>query len=110
MIDDKMEVVIRRLHAKTASGELRWNESHNGKEYQANFSRHTVGLSMNEEGIIYLRLYDSFGKLLEQTSDYEVTNSSYYGLADVVKQLYEQARRQALGVDDALDELLGELN
>jgi len=114
---DKMSKIVQRVHDLTQSGNLCWEETEKEGVYQAAFPDNTVRIreiyTLNEyeehTGIDYeLSIYNEEGKLLEQVKDTDIA-SVYREAFATMKKTYESARRLALGVDTALDNLIGHL-
>ncbi|WP_089729312.1 hypothetical protein [Candidatus Thiosymbion oneisti] len=59
-----------------------------------------------------VEIYNSEGRLVEAATSDEMKDELHEGIniAEVLKELYELARRQALGIDNALDDLLSRLS
>ena len=93
MAFDKLATLLVELIQKTNNGSLRWEATAAEGVYQVSFPRFTVQISERGNDFV-LTILNSEGTLLEEAAD----------------QLYVNARRQALGVDAALDELLNELS
>jgi hypothetical protein len=108
MAYEKLTKILIELIQKTDSGSLAWEPTAEEGVYQVSFPRFTVQLSSNGADIV-LSILNSEGTVIEEASDPEFTDhitDAYVAM----KQLYANARRRALGVDAALDELLEELS
>lgn len=112
--------LLDRLIKKTEAGELKWEETAASNAFQVSFPNYTVILSEVESGddaIDYVvELVNSDGRIIDRFSDVTLQqtdpNTSGERLLHFnrMKGLFEASRRQALGVDQALDELLRELD
>ena len=112
--EERMLKLIERLSIKTHEGQLHWERTANPSIFQTSFPSYVVRLNVRQEAdstpdyVITVRGQD--GTVLEQTSDVEISkavpsSNAYTVMAD----LFARARRQALGVNEALDSLLSEL-
>ncbi|MGE5270661.1 MAG: hypothetical protein ACM3JG_13420 [Thiohalocapsa sp.] len=111
--------LLDRLIQKTDAGELAWEETAAGDAFQVSFPNYAVILSEAETPttIDYVvELVNADGRIIDRFSDVTLERtdpSSQRGGPrhfDRMKALFEVARRQALGVDKALDEILRELD
>ena len=96
------------LIQKTNNGSLRWEATAAEGVYQVSFPRFTVQISERGNDFV-LTILNSEGTLLEEAADPEFQGKIENPFSRM-QQLYVNARRQALGVDAALDELLNELS
>jgi hypothetical protein len=112
--EGRMLKLVQRLHAKTKAGEIQWERTSSRDTFQSAFPNYVVRVFVRtepeESPDYYVAIRDQAGTLIEQASDeaidMAVPNAKAY---DLMTDLYTMARRQALGVDKALDSLLGEL-
>lgn len=109
MSDIKYREIVDLLLDKTENGELIWRETAESETIQVSFSMYSI--TINQTSTIWSQLnyeisiYNSEGKKID--SFYALTlGSDYLGR---VSLLYQKARRQALGADKALDEILNAL-
>lgn len=117
MEQQKMLDLINRLYDKTISEELKWEETGKENSFQVSFSNFT--LRINDERVLFmlgrplgtrggylLDIHNWQGNLIEtiNSSDFEGSN-----IEEKMKTIYEEARRQVMNVDKAIDELLEEL-
>lgn len=113
MSDDKLRMLIKRLLVKTIAGEVRWSETPSQEAFQASFPSYSVEVEC-AGGATYFRVYNSEGRVLDWTSDKVIEHEDKENFdesddAEKLIELYGLARRQALGVERALDELLATL-
>ncbi|MBM4326836.1 MAG: hypothetical protein FJ118_06690 [Deltaproteobacteria bacterium] len=112
-IERKFKELVMKLHARTQQGEIPWETTAGPDTFQVAFPDYSVSLSLDEDGwkVTYvLSIRNDQGNIIEVIrSDMEGEISDEYGLQKAMKELYEQARRQALGVEKAIDDLLGHL-
>lgn len=115
MADLKVYRLIIRLDEKTKNGELKWESTITGGEFQVSFKDYSVGIveyDNRRTNVIdmHLKIYDSKGELIEVASDTDFQDNPHTPKAyDMFASIYDGARRMALGVDDALDAILSEL-
>jgi hypothetical protein len=96
MADDKIVRLVRLLFEKTKAGEIGWEETSNLNIFQCSVSNYSILISRQT-----LTVCDEEGKIIEEVD----------GLAPLqegvrLSELFELARRQAMGVERALDEIL----
>lgn len=108
----KFAMLVRKLHEKTIGAELEWEPTDEDGVFQVAFPEFTIRVSMHQVSdvdVYYLiSIHDSRGNLIEQVNDEQLKEDipdSYV----LMKAMYEAARRKALGVDEALDNILSQL-
>jgi hypothetical protein len=106
---EKIIKIIKKLDAKTSSKEVSWEKTSSDNEFQASFSHISVRLMRAANDLCYVNIYNLYGVSVEEVSDYELSDNGYEDEAGLLTALYEKAKRQALGVDEVLDELLDKL-
>src|SRR5690242_4228346 len=113
MATSKYVQVVNRLIDKTSKNELEWKETADGNGYQVAFPEYS--LVLREEDVDYIiYIINSEGVVVDQFSDVDLDRDEGLTGADLryyplMKDLFYSARRQALGVDRALDAILKEL-
>lgn len=116
--NDKRAALAERLYHKTKEGALKWEATAEDGVYQVAFPGYALHIGereRNSEPFIFVRLYDADGTLMEDYDDgdlKEMIPSSVpgsIGFYTLLSELYSGARRAALGVDRALDNILKEL-
>lgn len=108
MANDKLHKLIDRLLVKTIAMELKWSETSSQEAFQVSFSSYSVEVE-HSDNTTYMRIYNSDGKVLDWTSDNVMRRDVSWNSTTAIRkleELYQLARRQALGVDKALDDLL----
>src|SRR6267142_6749325 len=108
MEDTKAKEFFEGVLSKTRAGRIRWQPTAEESEYIAAIGGQFT-LSVSEADDPYpsyaLVLKDQEGRVLTRTATGDA------GINSVgVRELYETARRQALRVDDKIDQVLGELS
>jgi hypothetical protein len=119
-VEEKLWELVQRLLKKTDANSVSWETTPNKNTFQTAFPRFTVRISEKCPEVgdpdYYIAIYDERGRVIEQASDVDLRRSLFphqEGTGDVFKtmrELYGKARRIALGVDTALDDLLGSLD
>ena len=69
------------------------------------FPNYSIEIQRTRQGDLLLKIHNESGQVIEELSDSQAYTLGFKGMP----QLFELARRQAMNVDQALDELLGEL-
>jgi hypothetical protein len=113
MAYEKLAKLLAELIKHTEFGNLKWERTAANGVYQCSFPQYTVQLSEttadNLDATFQLTILDSEGTVIERA-----THPDFAGAMPTpytqMKHLYEMARRQALGVDNAIDALLKELS
>ena len=107
-------ILVERLHERTLINRLIWEKTVNAGVYQVVFGVHSIQVSKREDlddwgrllgHSFSIEIYDEEGTVIEEISSRDLEESA----SQKLKELYELARRQAMGVDKILDSLLSEL-
>lgn len=110
----KAEQFVRRICAKTMDGALRWQRMSTMGLFQTIFSSYILqfGFFQTHDGDFYqMQLFDGDGDLLDSYRDDDFgRTASLDSMQEVMKEAYDVARRSALGVEKAIDDILEELN
>lgn len=108
----KLAMLLDALYDKTNSGAIGWDESAHSNSYETSFPNYSVLLNNDKSqgrDVFILYIIDANGDVVEEASDADF--SEFIGDPySKMKDMYETARRQAKGVDQALDEILKELD
>lgn len=104
-MDDKLRKLVDRLLKKTQAGELRWSETSSPESFQTSFPDYSIEVEKNKD-LVLLRIYNSDGRIIESVVE---KVSSFRDDAEALSELHDAARRQALGVEKALDDILASL-
>ncbi|QQS36834.1 MAG: hypothetical protein IPM56_02420 [Ignavibacteriales bacterium] len=114
MEKNKLITLVEKLSSRSIKGELDWEQTDKEGIFQLTLAKYTIRISAHtsEEDPtsldIFLTIYNEEGTLIERTVDYDLKNdiqNSY----QVFKEIYNNARRKAMGVDKALDDILTSL-
>jgi len=117
MAYSKLLKVVKQLGTRTSEGSVAWEET--GKEgvFQASFPNYSVRISRSwhdfeESYDYYLRLYNQNGSVIEEVTQAGLAGPDLSGpeAYQLLEELYEGARRKAMGVDQALDTILDNLD
>ncbi len=111
---EKIAKVVDSLIVNTELGKIKWKESsleRVGFEYSTQST--TVTITCEEDynsgqSIVVLKIYNDEGRLVESVNDYELSEFIRQPYISM-KNLFETARRQSLGVESILDDLLEQL-
>jgi hypothetical protein len=120
MSNSKVGALLEGVIANTKSGKMKWQESHLANRFDLNFPNSTISIqpTINNSGLFdeegfRITIYNGSGTQIETFSDYDIKDEwaeKQRSSIQDLKELYEDARRQALGVDIVLDELINQLN
>lgn len=110
----KIANLVKKIYEMSNDGLVVWEATEKEGTYQLSFSNYSVRLFERYvhqyEGNDYIiQIINSDGELVEETSDVDLKplwDDSYNSM----KHIYGTARRQVMGVENALDSILDELN
>lgn len=107
---ERFRELVDRLLEKTEQGDLNWIEGSSRSAFQVHFPRYSVEIE-DEESDFILRMFDQKGSLLETVvaADLDSGSPYYDKYKEKLRTLHQLARRHALNVDAALDDLLSDL-
>lgn len=119
MISPKMKELINRLHGLTKAQNISWQETETDGVYQISFPTYSVSLSRRRspnsehaEWDYWISIYNSDGKLIDEASDGDL-HLDFPGripsALDIMSELYDMARRSAMGVENVIQEILSQL-
>ena len=118
---EKTVKLINMLEKKTSEGRVEWQETTDDGVFQAAFPGYAVRVLMHSAGgrfsdedpDYFVQLYNENGTLIEVIRQDDIREGeeadAYKKSYGVLKSLYEGARRHAMGVDRALDQILEQL-
>jgi hypothetical protein len=112
--------LIERLTRLSERSEVPWAETSDERAFQAALRGYTVTISHEYVGqewgaevyVYTIKVHDKLGKLLDAATEKDFPNDYFpreRTAGTVFQELYELARRKALRVDEAFDDLLGSL-
>lgn len=110
MSNAKIAKLLNLLIEKTESGELEWEPTVKSDVFQANFPRYSVRILTREGETgfdldIVLQIINEEGMIVESVSDPQVSDFIESAFLRM-RALHASARRIAMGVDRALDEII----
>lgn len=111
MVIEKLVTLVQQIYEKTKSGELKWEETSEEGTFLVAFPNYVVQITMTPEteshyATYILRILNERSIIIEEITSASL--SEYYS-REFFKELYEEARRKALGTEDAIDSLLESL-
>jgi hypothetical protein len=107
---ERIALVLQALDKRTKAGEVPWNETETKGVFQTSFPSYSVRLfqasnPFEDASDFVLQIINESGDVVEETRDTDLTD--YFEKPYIfMRDLYERARRRAMGVDDAIDEIL----
>lgn len=109
----KIAKLVDALLSQTESGALRWAQTEKSDMFQASFPRYSVRLYTAQGNTIevdyVLQILNELGDIVEEVADPDLKSVMETPFA-VMRRLHDAARRSAMGVETALDEILGFLD
>jgi hypothetical protein len=116
MADSKLVNLVKLLNRRTVEGNISWERTSDEGVFNAPFKEYSVQISTAPtrgaelEGYdIVLRIYDDEGEIVEEIRDVDFTTEEFLNPYGTMNEIYLIARRQAMGVDKAVDSLLNQL-
>ncbi len=115
MQDQRIIKIIQLLHGKSKSGEIHWTETSDDYAFSTSFVSNSIEIKQQydhdaEEYDYILTIYNSDGRVVSQNIDNDLNrdfpNDEVFRL---MRETFESARNDALGIAEALDSILGEL-
>ncbi|WP_092151691.1 hypothetical protein [Bradyrhizobium sp. NFR13] len=113
----KHQQLVQRLAALTASGSLEWRPTSDQSVVLVAFSKYSVLLRQSNSRELpdtydyHLRIVNGSGDVIEEISDTDLAATmGGHEAYKVMHELFEQARRKALGSDAALDSIIRDLD
>jgi CBS-domain-containing membrane protein len=108
----KMLALLEKLEQQTAAGRLEWEETEKADVFQVAFPDYSVRIAHAtgpNHDLIILSIYNAQGRLIESMTDDDIS-SEVSNPWQRMQSLHEGARRRAMGVDEAIDKLMAELD
>jgi len=111
---EKEAEFVRRLHARTANGDITWYKTDTDGVFQVQLQDYLVQVNQrwaDENGdsvYTYVTVFNNEGGLIDSFNDNMLLESEALG-ADasfLMSELFENARRIAMGMEQALDDLI----
>jgi hypothetical protein len=104
-LNTKTVALIRALHEKTRGDEITWEKTSNPASFQTSWPKYSIILRQTETNNILLFLSNDRGEVIERYSSEPAPPE----IDQLMHETFEMARRKALGVDEAVDEILKSL-
>lgn len=111
---DKISRVIRALSRSAAAGATSWRELDSQTAYEADFAKYSVRISA-DVGEEYNAAPSQYkleivrdGRVIETVTSDQL-KAALPASAFILREMYDAARKKALGVEDVLDEILASL-
>ena len=114
--EEKLVTLVRRLHDR--GGNVAWEKTDEEDTFETEFAGFALQIAETDdaEPIYTLRIFDESGSLLDEFSDEDLTEilnqtepTEPSVMFAVMQDIHRAARRSALGVDKAIDAILGAL-
>ena len=109
--EKKLIVLMNKIYARTKASVLDWEPTEVPNILAVKLADYTISIERAGETdkapeSFNLSIANSDGLVIQELSDYLASKN---GFADM-KDLFDRARRQAVGINDALDDLIRELD
>jgi hypothetical protein len=101
---DKLIQIAELVYDQTLRGELKWEKTPDFSTFQTSFPSYSILIQDSRDTIVF-KICNEEAQVIEQLSEAQASNSGFSNMRD----LYLAARRAAMGVDQALDEILKNL-
>ena len=113
MADEKILKLIKRLAELTDQNKISWAEAERGGAFLASFSGNSASISVRQsrqnsgQSEYVLRILNDWGDVIEEVGDEDFEGQDVY---QTMKMMFEKARRISLGLDEAIDSILKQLD
>lgn len=110
----KLAQLVERVHGQTLANEVKWQATEEEGVFQLAFPKYALRISARQsrqpgdDPDYVLTIYNDSGTVIEDVADPELAEEADIGYDPyrVMKETYDRARGQAMGIDEALDDLL----
>ncbi|MGD9616870.1 MAG: hypothetical protein AB7H90_17300 [Alphaproteobacteria bacterium] len=115
MSNNKYTQILHLLVEQTDNGKLDWKETGNESAFLVSFPNYSLMLSEkkardSDMPDYVISIINSEGKTVDEFSDVSLgTEYSGEDFFRLMRELFNKARRRALGVDEALNDILAHL-
>ena len=120
MTEEKVIALVHMVDARTGAGHLKWEKTATDFEFQTTLSSFVIRIgrfsTREEPDCFVVSLVDKSGTELESISDRALMQMVsktgmilQEGTYTLMERIFTNAKRQALGVDKAIDDILTEL-
>ncbi|HEY6298140.1 MAG TPA: hypothetical protein VIW95_00730 [Candidatus Binatus sp.] len=108
--DKKLITVLTRLYAKTKAGVVDWEPTEEASLFAVKFSDYTLSIQHdlawgNRPELFNLKIANSDGAVIQEMDSITAKDNGFADMSD----LFYRARRHAVDLNGALDDLLQEL-
>jgi hypothetical protein len=109
MVQQKEIEFVKQLLEATQQGRLSWAPTARPDEFTTSFKQpiSVIVGRVSEDHYTFRKLDDAEREMLKL--EYKESSADFADPAEVVMELFEAARRQALQVDEVIDDILEEL-
>lgn len=111
----KIVNLTKKIYQKSNDGSITWEATEQKNTYQVSFSDYSVRITklpskdFPDSDDYIIQIINSSGDIVEEMSDIDLKDSWDESFS-AMKSIHEVARRQVMGVEQALDSILSELN
>jgi hypothetical protein len=110
----KLGSLVELLYVNSQSGKIAWEETEQESVYQVSFPEYSVRISHESDNYnrgdeLFVQIINSDGLVIEEASSEDI-GSVLDEAHTKMKNIHDIARRQALGVDEAVDSIVSNLN
>ena len=111
MAYEKLISLANRLYQESAAGRVNWGSSSDENTFQVSFPKYSIVVARipdeEHDGAEYivLRILNQDGQIIEELNQGEAYRENFPNM----EELFALARRTAMGVEQALDDLLRNL-
>jgi hypothetical protein len=110
MIDRKLVKLIERVRDKTAHGELRWEKTPHEDCFKVAFPDSAILISWSESASVFeFAVCNAEGAVAEEIGNEDRGHPQFALFQDWLQEIFQQARRTALGADKVIDDILAAL-
>jgi len=105
--NDKLIRIAHLIYEKTKNGEIKWEATADESTFQASLSNYSILIkrAAGTLGGTTLQICNEQGQVIEEFTQFDFIAGGFPQMAE----LFELARRMAMGVEKALDDLIGAL-
>jgi hypothetical protein len=99
---DKLIQIAELVYKKTKAGEIKWERTLQRNMFQTSFPNYSILIQEISDGSIAFKVCNEKGEVIEELTELQAGTLGFMHM----RELYVAARRGAMDVDQALDELL----
>lgn len=104
MTNDKAAELVIRLHASSEAGRVEWRPTTRPDEFEASFPRHSLRTRQKKRGEeidYFISILNEEGAIIEEFSDFDLPRQRFEESSafELMGEIYEMARRKAMGAD-----------